>query len=155
MVMFSHYLIFLKPSPRPQNRLRKSVSYARKQNNTRTAVPVRKGKVLASCGIPSRITCNEITPGTRPWYISYVHPKKEGYKGKTWHTASVLSQETWHPILNVKLTSLRTVFWRREKGVDFLQKWCIPWTCSWCYFVGSDTGWYTEHLGSILNFFKS
>ena len=42
-----------------------------KQNgNTCTAVPVpRERYVLTSCRIPPRITCNDLTPGTYPWYI--------------------------------------------------------------------------------------
>ena len=53
----------------------------RKQNNTRTAVPVRKVTVLTSCDTPSRITCNQIITGTYPWYIrTCVHPTKKSEK---------------------------------------------------------------------------
>ena len=41
----------------------------RKHNNACTSVPVRKGTVLISHGIPYRITCNEILPGAYPWHI--------------------------------------------------------------------------------------
>ena len=43
-------------------------------NNVCTALPVRKGALLSSCGIPSRITCNQV--------ILTVHPKKEQEKNK-------------------------------------------------------------------------
>ena len=49
----------------------------RKQNKTCTAVPTRKGTVLTGCGIPSRITCNEIILETYPWYIR--PPENEDY----------------------------------------------------------------------------
>ena len=50
----------------------------RKQHIMSTAVPVRKKTVLTSCGVPSRITCNESIPGTYPWYMhisKYIHTK--------------------------------------------------------------------------------
>ena len=80
MVMFSHWLIFLKHSPWSLYRqATKCVSVDdSKQNNTCTAVPVRKGSgTVATCGVPSRTTCNEITPGTQPWYIR-TYTRKRG-----------------------------------------------------------------------------
>ena len=38
---------------------------------------VRKGMVLTSSGIPSRITCNEQIPGTCPWYNDERTPETE------------------------------------------------------------------------------
>ena len=38
----------------------------------KTVHALRKGAVLTSCGLPSRITCNERKPGTYPWYILLV-----------------------------------------------------------------------------------
>ena len=43
---------------------------------------VRKA-VLTSCGIPSRITSNQVTPGAHPWYFMYFRGKKGGKKTKT------------------------------------------------------------------------
>ena len=38
--------------------------------------PVKEA-ALTSCGIPSRITCNQIAPGTYPWFC--VHAKKKAH----------------------------------------------------------------------------
>lgn len=53
------------------------------QNNTCTAVPVRKGTVLMSFCMPSRITCERnILPGTCPWYLLTYIRKKERRRPK-------------------------------------------------------------------------
>ena len=59
----------------------------RKQTNAKTTgtavVPVRKRTVLASCGIPSRITCNQTIPGAyQPWYFTYTRTKTRTDEGK-------------------------------------------------------------------------
>ena len=69
-----------------------------KQNNTCTAVPAYpKGRYyMASCGTPSRITSNEITPGrTQSWYIRTMKSKHDSQN-------SVLSPDdhdyTWYAL---------------------------------------------------------
>ena len=75
MIVIAHF-IFLKSSPWSQTGYvrTKSVLKGNKIMFSYTAVSVRKGTVLTSCGISSRIACNETIPGT---YIHgvYVHPK--------------------------------------------------------------------------------
>ena len=48
----------------------------------RTAIPYQAARetVLTSCGIPSRITCNQIIPGACPWYDLYTRKKKRKRK---------------------------------------------------------------------------
>ena len=68
----------MKSSPWSQSGYNKK-SPAMEENKTMRAPqyqhPVRKGTVLTSCGIPPRVTCDEIIPGT---YIHgiHVHQKK-------------------------------------------------------------------------------
>ena len=49
----------------------------------RTAAPARTGNGTTSCGIPSRVTCNQITPWIYPWQCRIVcTPEKTGKRGK-------------------------------------------------------------------------
>lgn len=61
--MFSHQLISRKPSPWPQENKKKK-AYTSTKPCVHRIVPVRKGtaRLIASCGIPSRITYNETVP---------------------------------------------------------------------------------------------
>ena len=50
----------------------------------RTAVPYQSIRETErrSCGIPSRVTCDEITTGTYPWYCMYTRKKRKGKEEK-------------------------------------------------------------------------
>ena len=62
----------------------------------RTAAPARTGNGTTSCGIPSRVTCNLITPWIYPWQCRIVcTPEKTGKRGKAkkiYHTRYTIYQ---------------------------------------------------------------
>ena len=56
-----------------------------KQNNTCTAaVPAHEGSgIITTCGMPSRITCNAITPGIYLVAVVHSYTRKRGLKMTT------------------------------------------------------------------------
>ena len=63
IIMLSHKIISLKLSP--------VLSTGEKNVDKLLRAPqchVRKGTVLTSCGVPSRLACNQTLPGAYPWY---------------------------------------------------------------------------------------
>ena len=71
----------LKSGPWSQNRLKHFLWEKNKTKQVHRSIyqQYAKGTVLTSCGTPSRITCNQNIPGTKPWYV-LVHPKKKKMK---------------------------------------------------------------------------
>ena len=76
----------------------KSCLDGRKQNNTCTAAPIRKGTALTSCRIPFHITSNQIIPGmhhiSMVYIYTYVHPKKRTTKTTYVHERRAKRKET-------------------------------------------------------------
>ena len=71
---------FLQIKPVVTNRLQKTSRW-KKTNNTCTAVPVRRGTVPTSCGIPSLISLERKNIRNKP--MVYTHtPEKEGNEGQ-------------------------------------------------------------------------